>query len=368
MPIKLWTGNTGASKTADMIASALKFKEANPDRPVFQYNIDSCDPSVATELTLEQLQNWKELPPGSLILIDECNEDGIFPPDRGFPEPWVKDLIKNRREGMDFWITTVHPSLMSPYVRRLVCEHVHRVRKFNTKIVQRFTWGRCMDNCEKDMAQKTAVSGVGTLPSHVYSLYKSANAHTMKPRVPLKVYLLGVAVVVGIAAAIFVPIVLKRAQHNNIAAISGGKKDGQTQTATLDQGLRVTDYAKWLEPRVAGLPWTAPAYDQQTVKSQPRLFCIAVDDGRTECITEQGTHVEVPVATARLIASQGVYNPFLPPLGSESVREAPAPDAGKPQALPPVQGLPDQMPEQSGRLNRKLSDPYTPPEYLAPNA
>lgn len=341
MPVKLWTGLPGAGKTACMVAAILKFKKENPDRAVFAININGLHESVAQPLKLDELRKWWELPPGSLICIDECQEDDFFPLDRGQPAEWVKRISKVRHEGMDFWMTTQHPTLMSGYVRRLVDQHVHSVRKFNTKVVDRYTWGRCMDNCEKGSAQKAAVHEWGTLPSEVFDLYKSSNAHNMKRRVPLRAYVLPVSVLVALVAIIAIPYTLHRMKANEKARIEGGVPAGSSASATAGRGdpdaaLRREDYAKWTRPRVDGVPWSAPMFDGLTVQAEPRLFCIAVDDGRCTCATEQGTRYEVKAAMCRTIARDGLYNPFLRQQDDAQRvdrRQAP-PTPGQPQARP----------------------------------
>jgi hypothetical protein len=302
-----------------MIAAILKFKQENPDRPVYAININGLDPSVAEPLTLEQLHEWWELPPGSLICIDECQEDDYFPLDRGTPEAWVKRISKVRHEGMDFWMTTQHPQLMSPYVRRLVDQHVHSVRKFNTSLVVRFMWGRCMDACEKGGAQKVAVTSAGALPKEVFDLYKSSNAHNMKRRIPLRAMMLPVFAVIAVVALLMVPVMLKRMRDTSMAAAGGapvgsvpGADKAQPKDArVVDEQLRQKDYAKWSSPRIDGVPWSAPMFDSQQVRAVPRIACMAVDDGRCSCITEQGTHYVVAAAMCRQIAANGLYNPFL---------------------------------------------------------
>ena len=84
--------------------------------------------------------------------------------------------------------------------------------------------------------------------------------------------------------------------------------------------LRRRDYASWIKPRVKGQPWTAPAYDQLPVQGVPELFCMAVDDGRCTCHTEQGTKYETDPGVCRSIARDGIYNPFRKPLDREMRR------------------------------------------------
>jgi hypothetical protein len=241
----------------------------------------------------------------------------VFSPFLGCPS-----IAKVRHHGMTFMLTTQHPQNMSAYVRRLVDQHVHTVNKFGTSIVQRYTWGRCMDDPEKRSVQKSGTEDVGTLPKEVFDLYKSSSLHTRKRRIPRKFWIMVACFAVSIAAIVMVPVVLKRAADSNKVAISGspaGSSDSQAKPVTderkrVDEGLRVTDYPKWLAPRVEGQPWTAPAFDGLQVQAQPRIYCVANEDGGCHCRTEQGTKYTVTADMCRVMVQEGgVYNPFQPP-------------------------------------------------------
>lgn len=328
MPVKLYTGLPGAGKTARVVDEILRLQETDPTRPVFQVGIDGLAEGLATTLTPDELHKWWELPPTSIIAIDEAQE--LMPLDRGQPPEWVKRLSKIRHEGMDLLLTTQHPNMLSSYVRRLVDLHVHLVRKFNTKVVMSFTWPRCVENCEKPSAQKPAQHAVVTLPSRVFDLYKSAEAHTMKRRIPVRAFMLPVLVVLAIAAVVAIPFILYHIKHQVAAVPTAKSATVAKRVQAADDGLRQAHYAQWLAPRVPGLPWTAPAYDQMTVQSQPRVYCIAVADskGTCGCISEQGTRMTVPADVCRSIAANGVYDPFVKPVEDRSNRRQSAGQAG----------------------------------------
>ena len=376
MPVKLWTGKPGAGKTANMVAAMLQFKKENPHRPIYAVNINGLHESVAQPITREQLHRWWELPPEALICIDEAQEDDakdygpLMPQDGGKPAEWVRRISKVRHEGMDFWLCTQHPNLISSYVRRLVDDHTHFERKFNTGVVASFKWARCMENCEKPSAQKVATSGFVTLPKEVFDLYKSSNAHNMKRKIPLKAFVLPVAAVVAIGAVVALPFVLNHMRQASAEA-AGGKAaqvDGKSVNSDLraaDRTLRSNDYAKWLKPRVDGLPWTAPAFDDLAVKTVPRLFCIAVDDGRCTCHTEQGTRYEVALDRCRRIVADGLYTPFVGGLEEASLRrEDQRRQASEAKPRPVDDGQPSYVADEAGpRRERATAKPYTPPTY-----
>jgi len=290
----------------------------------------------------------------------------------------VQKISKVRHYGMDFLLTTQDPCNMSAYVRRLVDKHVHTIRKFGTQVVQRYTWGRCIDDPYSRREQKNAVVDVGTLPSKVFELYKSSQLHTMKRRIPMKVYLLGVAVVVALVACVMVPVMLHRMQKKSTEAVAGGslvKPNAAPHADAVDASLRHTDMAKWMRPRVAGLPWSAPMFDKLEVQAQPRLYCVeSNDDGRCLCDTEQGTRYDVPLATCHQIVHGGLYNPFAPPSSPADAssqkdqvaaqrdrREAALPPAGHAEA-PTVDD--EQVSSQAWKQS-PLASAYVPPELMA---
>ena len=354
MPVALFTGLPGAGKTAQLVAEILRLRESEPGRPLFAMGINGLKEGLAIPLTEAMLHKWWELPAGSIIAIDECQEDGttpgsisIMPKDRGAPASWVQHITKVRHYGMDFLLTTQDPCNMSAYVRRLVDKHVHTVRKFGTQVIQRFTWGRCIDDPYNRKDQKQAVQDVATLPKEVFELYKSSQLHTMKRRVPLRVYLLPLIVIGGLAAAAAAFMIVQHMRAANIKAVSGAGGSSSTSSTAARSApaqadvLRHTDVVKWMTPRVSGLPWTAPMFDKLEVQAQPRLYCVAVDDGRCTCNTEQGTHYDMPLKQCRLVVQNGVYNPFIPPASSDAGSREKQDDAdqrGRREAASPPAG------------------------------
>lgn len=371
MPVKLFTGLPGAGKTACLVDEIVKLREREPERPIFQRGINGLAEGLAGELTDEQLHHWWELPPGAIICIDECQETGLMPMDKGQPAEWVKRISKVRHEGMDFLLTTQHPNNMSAYVRRLVDYHVHAVRKFNTQIVSRYMWGRCMETPEKPSSQKGATVTVGTLPKAVFDLYKSASMHTMKKRIPKKVYFFVVCALVAVVAIVSIPFALKHLRSSSGDAIAKAAPAGSAMSSgSVDTALREKDYAAWLKPRVEGLPWTAPAYDGQSVVSHPQVFCIAVEDGRCSCVSEQGTRIEMKAGQCRMIAANGVYNPFHDAVQSSGQQERRSDPTASGEAKPPTrldatEPLP---PESVGRYRAGIGGDYIPPQLVPPNA
>jgi zona occludens toxin len=378
MPVSLFTGLPGAGKTAMLVKAIVDLMAKEPGRPIFQIGINGLKDGLAIPLTEERLHKWWELPPGSIIAIDECQEDGsnpdqpisLMPKDRGAPAPWVQRITKVRHTGMDFLLTTQHPANMSAYVRRLVDRHVHSVRRARG-VRQTYEWQRCIDDPDNRKEKKNGEMSFASLPKEVFGLYKSSSLHTMKVRTPRKFYWMAVLAVVAVVLAVLIPYRIHKATHEDMHVATAALGS----SAAASEALRISDYAKWSRPRVAGIPWTAPMFDGLKVTAQPRMFCIAVDDGRCSCLTEQGTKLVVAASVCRAVASAGVYNPFAVPLGQDEGRSGQREEAGRRGAASPPVGPSSPLPlshaavavETDGIAPRATATPYVPPEYMPPN-
>jgi len=373
MFVKLFTGLPGAGKTAQLVAEIQRLAKEESHRPIFAMGINGLQEGLAIPLTMEMLEAWWELPTGAIIAIDECQESHLMPQDAGKPKEWVKRIAKVRHHGMTFLLTTQAPANMSAFVRRLVDQHVHTVNKFGTAVIARYTWGQCQDEPQKRSIQKHAVESLGTLPKEVFGLYKSSQLHTRKRRIPRKVYMFAACALLALGAVVSAPILIKRAHDQSQASIAGTPvvsseavpkaRPAERNRNEVDDDLRRTDYPKWLAPRVPGQPWTAPAFDHLEVVAQPRVFCVANEDGGCHCRTEQGTRYEVEANLCRAMVNEGgPYNPFQPnpDLVRSNEQARPAAQA----ALPPTQGVSAATVQPRGEWAGGVGTPvYTPPEH-----
>lgn len=368
MPIHLYTGLPGAGKSLAVVHRMLQLSKEEPGRPIYVHGVDGLKPGIAEPL--EDVSKWKDLPHGSIIVIDEVQEH--MPVDRGNTPEWIKELSRHRHYGMDFIVATQHPSLISTYLRRLVSKHTHHIRKFGTQIVDRYSWDKCQDSPEAGRAMKAAVKALWTFPKECFDLYESATMHTVKKHIPLKVYLFVLSVLVAVAAIVSLPFVFGRmkGQVSEVHPGQSSSADGAvpkpqgSEVQRQDDDLRQRDFAKWIRPRIDGVPWSAPAFDGLAVKTVPKLFCVAVEDGRCTCHSEQGTRVEVQAKLCRQIVSDGLYNPFAEPLDTGS-RGGGAPQPQPSSSLPAsaaetAAATPDSGGPGKDRATAKV---YTPPEY-----
>lgn len=338
MPIELFTGQPGNGKTALMMERLVaEAKVAN--RPIFAVGIDGLDPGLAT--VLDDARHWNDkdaegnyiVPNGSLIFVDEAWKwfGHLHDATRQQTPRHVLELAEHRHRGLDFVWTTQQPNQLYPFVRGLIGAHSHVVRRFGTKMLDVYRWGELNEEikslAKRDMAQRTT----RLLPSQVFGQYKSAEVHTIKARIPLKVLALPLMALVGLGLAYWAYTLLRPSAVTGVADTKG------TQSASADAapahagtGSRKEDAPRWPSaaayakdhlPRISTMPWTAPVFDDRQARSDPQLVCMSSMEGldaqgvRQEascrCLTEQGTAYELSQPECRTLARNGpVYNPY----------------------------------------------------------
>ncbi|MFA8631094.1 zonular occludens toxin domain-containing protein [Xanthomonas campestris pv. campestris] len=351
MPIELYTGQPGNGKTALMMERLVE-ESKRAERPIFAAGISGLQDGLAT--TLEDARQWNAVkagevctcndtsvqaectahvvPNGSLIFVDEAWKwfGHLHDATRQQTPLHVLQLAEHRHRGLDFVWTTQQPNQLYPFVRGLIGAHTHVVRRFGTKMIDVFRWGELNEeiksSAKRDLAQRTT----RLLPSAIFGAYKSAEVHTIKPRIPWKVLALPGLVILAIALGWLAYTMLKP------SAMAGKLGDKGTQSASADaapggsattarrDGPRwesPTEYAKQHLPRFGTMPWTAPVFDDRSITADPMLICMSslagVDaqgnhkEASCTCMTEQGTAYDLDQPQCRTIAKRGpVYNPY----------------------------------------------------------
>ncbi|MDT9580603.1 zonular occludens toxin domain-containing protein [Stenotrophomonas indicatrix] len=352
MPIEIFTGQPGNGKTALMMERLMK-ESKDGTRPIFAAGIDGLQPGLAT--VLKDPRDWNAvadgkvctcndteseaacdahiIPNGSLIFVDEAWKwfGHLHDASRQATPKHVLDLAEHRHRGLDFVWTLQQPNQLFPFVRGLIGAHSHVVRRFGTKFIDVFRWGELQEDIKSSSKRELSQRTTRTIPSVGFGSYKSAEVHTIKPKIPLKVLALPVIVIVVIYLA--------WSTWQRLGKPPGSQSDAGSakQSAIADAGATphafgaaakieprwnsATEYAKDHLPRIATMPWTAPVFDSRPPSSDPLLVCMssgAGPDGMGEhaessctCLTEQGTAYDISQPECRTIARRGpVYNPY----------------------------------------------------------
>lgn len=296
------TGLPGAGKTL-ITLTRVKALAEKENRPVYYNGITDLK---LPWIELDKGEDWHKVPPGSIVVIDEAQR--VFRP-RGtgshVPEHVAK-LETHRHLGIDLFLITQHPMLLDTNVRRLVGRHMHTVRAFGAKFATLHEWPQVKENCDKSRAD--SIEHKWFYPAKAFDWYKSAELHTHKRRFPARLLVL-----------LMVPLVLAAAIYGFYRWQTGTEsrtKDAIKKSTGIDAkgpppGLNTpkVDYVESFAPRVAGLAYTAPVYDEVTkpVRAPYPAACVDLPSKGCRCYTQQATRLDVPISLCKQIVATGFF-------------------------------------------------------------
>jgi zona occludens toxin len=335
----LITGKPGASKTLHAIdlierMRAEAKKDRKVDRPVFYWNIGDVtlegwqpmgDPATfdlaheSVEPDPSVAQKWFTMPKDSIIVLaiivlDEAQK--LFPKratGAKVPE-YIAQLETHRKAGFDVVMVSQDPTLLDAHARKLVSEHRHYRRIFNTETYHEFKWHqRAVSDPESTSEQKKSEEKRGAFPKKWYGTYRSAQVHNVKARHPWKWYGMLAGTLFGVPLLVWGAIKILTPDEPEVLATDA---PGRTAVQTVAQYANPWD-AQLRTARVPGVDASAPFYDQLIRPvSFPRIngcHSMRWDDGRVECkcASQQGTYLAVPVAMClRIIGERGQFDPM----------------------------------------------------------
>lgn len=331
-PITLITAVPGGGKTLRALYEGIELAKAG--REVFAFGIDGLNTEKIREIYGVEiidvgenwsLDKWKELPSGSVLLVDEAHK---FLPVRqpGKPPAWIQDLTEIRHFGIQLVLITQDPRNIDSFVRRLVGEHLHLTRKAGFSGAMVRTFQGVAENTDDFTARQSSTQAPWLYDKKLYDCYKSASLHVIKPKLPKKIIF---ALIAGLAIIITIPYVIFKFK----GMFSDGEKDAVTQASTpkkqaFDNANEKNEIKPWDSteefvkahtPLVPVAPWSAPIYKGLTPSTVPKIYCVASGlenhkDRTCRCYTEQVTKVEnIPAFICEKIIKDGVYNPYLQP-------------------------------------------------------
>ena len=351
--ITLITGLPGNGKTLYAL-SWVKQKAEKEGRPVFYARIEG----LTLPWTLIDPYEWYKCPPNSIIVIDECQKssDPTDPKSpalfgvrqRGAPVPiWASMLETHRHSGLDLVLITQDPMLIDGHDRKLCQQHFHAMRVFGMarSTIHEFTGG-VRDNVHK--SRSGSIRHEWRFNKEAYGWYKSAEVHTHKARIPMRVWLLLLLpfLIAGLCWWIYArwsakiqgneppPPVGQPSKPVMASGAPGHSTKGQERPKTT------AEYLASFVPRVSGLAYTAPAYDEVTkpVEAPYPAACVSMK-GRCQCYTQQGTKLEVPSQMCRDIVGGGFFVAWNQPVrqGVHALQTNAVPET--PAALPGAMSL-----------------------------
>jgi zona occludens toxin len=267
-----------------------------------------------------------ECPPGSIIVIDEAQKIFRNRSLGTLPGPHVTELEEHRHRGIDMYLITQHPSLIDPAVRRLSGVHRHMIRIFGMEASTVHKWSAVVDTPDKSHCRKDSEKERWAFDKSLYGLYKSAEVHTMKRSIPLKLWLvLAAPFALGLAgwwvyhstvgkhdkAPVTAQAKTQAANGRKVVSVSQAAPSNSGERKPTDAIADAKEYVFLNTPRVEGLAHTAPKYDELTkpVRVPVPAACIQFR-GTCKCLTQQGTPMDVKPAMCVEFARNGFFQEF----------------------------------------------------------
>jgi len=333
MAIRLFTGLPGAGKTLRAIYEALEMK-TKESRPVYHIGIDGMKEEFIPAAPIDSIEDWRKLPPGSILLVDEAHK---WLPVRspGKPPDWIQAITEIRHFGVELWLITQDPRNLDSFVRRLIGKHIHISRKagFKGAMIREFE-GVSEDPNDYHNRQGTTQTP-WKYPKHLFQVYKSATLHVVKPKIPKKILFGGILIV---ACVIVIPYMIYRVystvqnrqdqtnqQSSQASAFSASSSALDSKKGSNNLGSNGNEKLSWNTaeefmkahtPLIPGIPWSAPIHSNLTPTTVPEIYCIAAGyenapDRTCNCYTEQATKIQgIHPAICETYARQGSYNPY----------------------------------------------------------
>jgi zona occludens toxin len=262
MALKLVTAPPGTGKTLLLIK--MIFEYLKQGRRVYS-NIDQL--KIEEVLPLPHNADWRDYPDGSVIIYDEAQEHAAFSSDDliDFPEfieseqfqnenitaynarirkekkdydrmykrhvESIKDIARgfqtHRHFGFDIILATQDQSFLNNLAKKCVGEHYHLTRPFGLRGNMIFFWRRLVSNPDS-RAEKSSCEWKKHINfnKNYFHLYRSANVHTHKSKIPLKYILFLIIMVILICIPFYL------ISNNKALSLMSGKKEETKQIST----------------------------------------------------------------------------------------------------------------------------------------
>lgn len=322
--IFLFTGVPGASKTI----GAIKFINEDDQfegRPIFYHNINEVkktnDKGVEvlrekwTEIDNDQALKWFDLPRGSVVVFDECQD--LFPVNtsrKGAPPEALSMFAKHRHYGIDIFLITQEPRNCDAFVRRLVGLHRHHARHFGSHKLKVLEWqNRCCENIHDYHEKQEALITQTSIDKKYFGVYHSAEVHTHKSRLPWSRLVMLFCIFLCIPGLMFYVWSTFSDGTSSADIESPPQFDESVNIGANTSYTDISDQDEWLDthtPRIDGLDFTAPVYDEvREVRQYPIPHCLYnhVTDV-CQCYSQQATKMHIKKEMCMDLITNGFFD------------------------------------------------------------
>jgi zona occludens toxin len=314
--IYLITGQPGNGKTLYALDTIEK-RRLEESRPVYYHGIKEL---TLPWFPLDDPHKWHELPEGSIIVIDECQKSTFPPMPSAAKRPLhYTELETHRHKGFDLYLLTQNPSLIDNHPKKLAGKHLHIIRSFGMQRADVFEMQSAMDPNAKNL--KTALRKEYVYNKDVYDWYKSAEIHTHKRKLPWKYYAIPVALLVVIAsswASIHFLTTMGKKGVEKVDSVSATPAQLTANSSTLNgakaKSMTQAEYVAAYQPRLEGLEYTAPVYDDVTKPEEAPVpvACMTSKSKGCRCYSQQATRLAMSDSMCESIITKGFFLNFTP--------------------------------------------------------
>jgi len=307
------TATPGSGKTLYLINKLKDIK----DRKIYYHGI----PDLKLDWTeIKDVQNYPdEIQDGSIVVIDEVSDHFPVRSAKDKPPLGIEFIRKHRHRGIDLYFITQHPSLLDHAARRLVGNHVHLQRNFGMERAVMYENNKLMDTQnwhDLQAAEKTQFK----YPKECYGLYKSAEVHTVKRKLPKKLLLLIplLAMVFGGIYSGYQTLFSDDALQERIGGSVSDSADPNASSFVPSFKPQGKDkHINWhtdLTPAIKGLPYTAPIYQKiAKVSALPKVSGCISQGNDCKCYTQQATLIDMSVSMCLSFLDNRPFDPFKKP-------------------------------------------------------
>lgn len=247
--IRLYTGRPGTGKTlkavSDLVA-AIEASEKEKDidkKRNFYADING----LKIDGVLPSPDDWRDTPEGSTIIYDEAQLRDVFAANRGASkEQIVRDLTIHRHGNRDIWFITQMPRLLHNDVLDVTNEHIHLVRPYGANLASCYFWRQVEKTPDGRTAKERAENNyIFNYRKDLYKFYNSAVEHTVKLKLPKKLFIM-----IG-ALIVIVGLIAKFAMSSETDKFINPEKAAAEQQAKMDEKLgKTSDNKKLLTDNV----------------------------------------------------------------------------------------------------------------------
>lgn len=365
----LITGLPGNGKTLYALQYVTDMAKRE-GRQVYYHNIKGLKPELGWKPLSTQderlegkdgpvtaVPQWWLCPAESIIVIDEAQNCGFGTRQRGLVPEWARKLETHRHLGVDIVFITQDPKFLDSHDRNLCELHFHVMRTFGMQraVIHEFRPVRA----NVLVSRKGSIQHKWAYPKKVFDWYTSAEAHTVKRRIPMRVFVLLVIpfIVLTLASVAWFKYLDPDLKKVPVAAANGAASGAAAGSVARGRnGIpreSKAEYVAKFVPRVDGLAYTAPAFDDVTKPMvAPYPAACVMSAKRCQCYTQQASKLETTPELCKQIAEGGFFVSWQQPVAMASPMPARNVDAAPmPSAQP--QGEPQGFGQAWGRVQAR---------------